>query len=69
MDRDSHNLFLVAMSEHAHYADFLKMVEDARPQIPVFNPKDDNTENWKKQSGMRQGYDLFASLLKLKFED
>jgi len=69
MDKDAFNIFIVRMTELPHYQEFLEMVGNSRPQIPVFNPKDDNTEVWKKQSGMRQGYDLFASLLKLKFED
>jgi len=69
MDKDSYNLFIVQLNELPHYADFLQMVSDARPRVPNYTPEKDNTEVWKKQSGMRQGYDLFASLLKLKFED
>lgn len=67
--KDSIQLFLVHMTEHAHYQDFLDLIASHRPSVPLFDANKDNVEMWKQKSGQQQGYDLLASLMKIKFGD
>lgn len=62
-------LFLSDIREHPHFNDFKKLVEDARPSLPRYDFRNDNTEYWKVNSGRIEGFDLFASLLNMKFEE
>lgn len=62
-------LFLAEIDEHPGYNAFMELVVSSRPRVPLYNFRDDNQEEWKVKSGQRQGYDLFASLLRIKFED
>jgi len=57
------------LQEHGHYQAFLKEVSEMRPIVPRHDPIKENTEEWKQRSGQQQGYDLFASLLNIKFGD
>jgi hypothetical protein len=47
----------------------VELVNNSRPRVPKYNFKEDNSEQWKFQSGQQQGFDLFASLLNIKFEE
>lgn len=68
MDKDL-RLFITNMMEHAHYKAFLEEVLHHRPRVPLFDPSSGNEEEWKLKSGMRKGYDIFASLLGIDFEE
>lgn len=68
MDKDL-NLFITTMREHGHYNAFLEEVLHHRPRVPSFDPVKANEEEWKMKSGMRKGYDMFASLLGIDFEE
>ncbi len=35
------------------------------PEVPAYNPDDDNTEKWKALSQQRQGYELCLALLNI----
>lgn len=62
-------LLISNLQEHAHYRDFEELVSHHRPRVPIFDPEKSNVEEWKMKSGMQRGYDLFASLLNIDFED
>ena len=38
-------------------------VASQRPELPSFNPHEDNTDEWKAKSGMQDGFDLAFRLL------
>ena len=60
---------IVDLEEHGHYSAFLEIIGEMRPVIPAHDPTKGNTEEWKQRSGQQQGFDLFASLLNIKFGD
>ena len=63
------DLFLIDISNHAHYRDFLELVSHPHPKVPKFDSFKDNTDHWKHKSGFVEGYEFFASLMKINFED
>ena len=40
------------------YRRLLNKVKDARPTVPAWDGKSDNTDDWKHKSAMQEGYDL-----------
>lgn len=42
----------------------LKRLEDETPSLPKFDPSRDNTDQWKYDSGLREGYLLLLAKLK-----
>ena len=50
---------------HPFYEEFEKSVLEHRPIIPVYNPKEDNTEVWKNESAKQEGFDLCLTLFKI----
>ena len=44
----------------------LKMAEEMRPELPHWDRAQDNTEEWKEKSAMRQGFDLALSIFRPK---
>jgi hypothetical protein len=62
------DLFLRDISNHAHYNDFLELVGQHHPRVPKFDPYKENTDHWKHKSGFAEGYEFFASLMKINFE-
>ncbi len=46
------------LASHPEYVALLKAAKAQRPELPPFNPNEDNTEQWKHVSGMQQGFDL-----------
>jgi len=62
-------LFLSKIREEPGYLAFEELVAEARPRIPIYDFRNSNEEEWKVKSGRQQGFDLFASLLNIKFED
>ena len=45
-----------------------KEVLPRRPSIPTYHPGKNNVEDWKYQSGLRDGFDLMLQLLKVKYD-
>jgi len=62
------DLFLQEIRDHPAFAELKEILETNRPDIPGFDPLKDNTEEWKKESGMRQGYDLCLAQFKMRIE-
>jgi len=53
------------MKSHPLWEDFEKEFTQSRPRLPAFNPHEDNTAQWKYESGRRDGFDLALKLLKI----
>lgn len=45
-----------------------KEVLPHRPTIPTYHPSKNNAEDWKYQSGLRDGFDLMLQLLKVNHD-
>ena len=63
------DLFLRDISNHAHYQEFMSLILHHHPRVPKFDPHKENTDSWKHKSGFVEGYEFFASLMKINFED
>lgn len=44
---------------------FLHRAKEARPQIPAWDSKADNADDWKHKTGMQEGFDLCLTTLGL----
>lgn len=44
----------------------LKELENETPPIPKFDPSSDNTDQWKYDSGLREGYRLLLAKINPK---
>jgi hypothetical protein len=44
---------------------FLHRARESRPQVPAWDSKSDNSEDWKHKSAMQEGYDLCITTLGL----
>jgi len=61
------NLEVLAFAQsHPLWDDFAKDLLEKRPRIPVHDPSDDNTAQWKEMSAMRKGFDLALHHLKIE---
>ena len=40
------------------YKRLLNKMKDARPAVPAWDGKSDNTDDWKHKSAMQEGFDL-----------
>ena len=63
------NQYLEALRSTPEFQAELKRVKAQRPIIPAYNPTEDNTEMWKAQSMMQQGFDLCLTLFGEKTHD
>jgi hypothetical protein len=53
------NEFVKQLNEQQWFQTFIeKEVAPDMPQVPSFDPSSDNTERWKYDSAMREGYRL-----------
>lgn len=43
---------------HPEYQRQIKAAKEARPVLPSWDLKEDNTEDWKRKSAMQEGFDL-----------
>jgi len=51
------NKFIQKLHEEVWFQDFIKNeLEPEIPIVPSFNPSEDNTDDWKQKSGLREGY-------------
>jgi len=54
--------YLEALRSTLEFQELLGRVKARRPIVPAHNPEQDNTEDWKAKSAMRQGFDLCLTL-------
>jgi hypothetical protein len=59
------DLFLQEIKEHPAFPELMKRINEGRPVIPEFDSMNDNTEDWKKKSGIKRGYDLCLAMFKI----
>lgn len=50
------------LAGHPEYVALLKMAEKMRPELPDWDLAQNNVEEWKQKSAMRQGFDLALAL-------
>ena len=61
--------FLLELNSNPMFQVMLKeKILPSRPQVPTYHPSKQNTEDWKYQSGLRDGFDIVLQLLKVKYE-
>jgi len=60
--------FLVTIKSHSLWPIFKKELLSKRPIVPVHNPKNDNTEEWKSLSAQQRGFDLCLALFQIDKE-
>jgi hypothetical protein len=64
---EAHGLSLLKeLAGHPEWIGVHKQAEKMRPAIPAWDSKSDNTDEWKKQSAMQEGFDLCWQLFKPK---
>lgn len=51
------------LNEQELFRTLAKDVANKKPILPPFDIQNDNTDEWKAKSGMRQGFDLAFRLL------
>lgn len=52
------------LAGHPEYVRLLKEAEKARPALPEWDLAQNNVEEWKHKSAMRQGFDLALAIFK-----
>ncbi len=55
------NAYLESLRQSPEFQLLVKGILEQRPQVPFYDPDNDNTEVWKTQCGLRQGFDLAMS--------
>jgi hypothetical protein len=53
---------LKELSGHPEYMRLLRLAEEMRPALPEWDRHNDNTNEWKEKSAMRQGFDLCLAI-------
>ncbi len=61
-------MYLEQLRQSDEFRHLLNEIKQQRPMVPLFDPNDDNSEVWKMQSGLQQGFDLAMSLFGEKYE-
>lgn len=56
------------MKSHPLWDEFQKVLFEARPVLPVYDPKEDNSALWRHKSAQQEGFDILAAQLQLKGE-
>ena len=62
------NPYLENLRQSPDFQLLLSDIKHQRPSVPMHDPNDDNTEIWKTQCGLRQGFDLAMSLFGENYE-
>ena len=57
------NDFLAEIRTNPQFMAIIEKVKKARPDLPKYNPAEDNTEGWKYISAKQEGIDLALKLL------
>lgn len=59
--------FLAQLNSEVWFQKFAEdVLKPSIPEVPTYNPSSDNTERWKYDSAMREGFLLCMSLLGVK---
>lgn len=48
---------LAELAGHPEYVALLKTAEQMKPELPVWDSVNDNTNEWKEKSAQRQGFE------------
>lgn len=59
---------IIRFKQDPEFNCWLEEINQARPLVPDFDPKNDNTTMWKYLSAKREGFDLALHFLKIKSE-
>ena len=57
---------LFFMKSHPLYEEFEERLLSYRPIVPEYNPKEDNTDEWKYRSAQKAGFDLCLTIFKIE---
>lgn len=49
---------LKELAGHPEYMALIAGAKRLRPEVPAWDSKQDNTEDWKRKSAMQEGFDL-----------
>ena len=58
--------FLKDIAGHPEYMRMLEQAKSMRPELPAWDAKNDNTDEWKEKSAMQQGFDLCLTVFSPK---
>jgi len=64
---DNKEIFIELYSD-PRFTKLIKEILKHRPQIPVHNPGQDNTEVWKSASAEQRGFDTWVTYLRVPQE-
>jgi hypothetical protein len=53
--------YLAELRGDPRFSALMKEAQQACPEVPPFDPSNDNTDEWKHVSGIKQGFDLVMS--------
>ena len=60
---DDYKSYYRWLNEQDLFRSLAEHVARQKPELPTFNAEKDNTDEWKRKSGMQDGFDLAFSLL------
>lgn len=61
--------YLLELRTDPRFAGLMSEINKGIPKIPTFNPEQDNTDQWKHDSGIRTGYEICMSHLNMEIND
>jgi hypothetical protein len=59
---------IATIHSHPSFKLLERALTEARPSIPAFSHREDNTDEWKANSLRREGFDLCLAVLKINLE-
>lgn len=60
---------IIRFKQDPEFDRWVNEVKQARPFVPSYSYKKDNTEDWKYLSAKREGFDLVLQFLKINLEE
>lgn len=60
--------YLLELNSDERFRLLVAHAKKQRPIVPNYDPKSDNTSDWKHKSAMQQGFDLCAQIFGIKQE-
>jgi hypothetical protein len=61
--------FLLHMKSHPLWEEFQEELLKVRPTVPNYDRTADNTDEWKYNSAMQQGFDLCLTIFQIGVEE
>jgi hypothetical protein len=58
--------FLLEINSDPRYTQLISEILKQRPVVPLHNPRNDNTEEWKAKSAEQRGFDIWLTYLKIE---